>query len=39
MLKSPWSRGGEVGKRPVKAAREGRAVHVNPRVEGDFKEF
>jgi len=29
----------KLGKRLVKAAREGRAVHVNPLDEGDFKEF
>ena len=38
MLKSPGSKG-EGGIRPVKAAREGRTVHVNPLDEGDFKEF
>ena len=37
-LKSPGSMG-EGGIRPVKAARDGRAVHVRPLDEGDFKEF
>ena len=38
MLKSPGSKG-EGGIRPAKAAREGKAVHVNLLDEGDFKEF
>jgi methyl-accepting chemotaxis protein len=36
--KSPGSMGEGV-IRPAKAAREGRAVHVRPLDEGDFKEF